>query len=322
MRALLLGATGFVGRWVATKLTQRGARLVCTTRSSTAVASVSDWPIQAEWVELDLSQPGALARTVADVAPEVVFNLAGYGVDRQERDPDLARRINAEVPAELCAAVAEVPAPGRTGARVVHVGSALEYGEIGGDLAEDSETNATTLYGRTKLAGTRALAERAAELGVASVTARLFTVYGAGEHPGRLLPALLDAARGDGPLPLTAGLQQRDFTWVGDVADGLVRLAQTPSLAAWGPGPVVNLATGILTPVRAFVETAAGVLGIEPERLRFGELPTRAEEMAHEPVSIERLRTALGWRPPTSIEAGVARTRDFARQAGAPPPRP
>ena len=144
------------------------------------------------------------------------------------------------------------------------------------------------------------------------LTARLFTVYGAGEHDGRLLPSLLAAAQGDEPLPLTEGFQKRDFTFVGDVADGLIRLAQTPSLAAFGMGSLVNLATGELSTVRSFVEAAAAVLGIEPDRLRFGELPTRGEEMAHEPVNIERLRSVLGWRPPTPIEAGVARTRDFA----------
>jgi len=321
MRALVLGATGFVGRWVATQLSQRGAELVCTTRSRSAVEGIAAWPIQAEWVELDLAQPGALARVVADVVPEVVFNLAGYGVDREERDERLAERINSEVPVELAEAVAGVPVPGRIGARIVHVGSALEYGEVGGDLAEDSATNATTLYGRTKLAGTQGLARRSEELGLRSVTARLFTVYGAGEHEGRLLPSLLAAAEHDEPLPLTSGLQKRDFTWVGDVADGLVRLAQSPSLAAFGPGAVLNLATGELTAVRAFVETAAEVLGIAPERLRFGELPTRAEEMAHRPVNIERLRGALGWRPPTPIVVGVTRTRSFRARVGRPADR-
>lgn len=312
MRALVLGATGFIGRWVAAALTHRGARLTCATRSLAGRETVEAWPIDASWVELDLVEHGRLSELVSELQPEVVFNLAGYGIDRSERDEALAQRINAEVPVELAEAMAQVPAPGRIGARIVHVGSALEYGEVGGDLAEDSATNATTLYGRTKLAGTLGLTARSDELGIRSVTARLFTIYGAGEHDGRLLPSLLAAAQGDEPLPLTEGFQERDFTFVGDVADGLIRLAQTPSLAAFGTGSVVNLATGELSTVRSFVETAARVLEIEPDRLRFGELPTRGEEMAHDPVNIERLRSVLGWRPPTPIEAGVARTRDFA----------
>jgi nucleoside-diphosphate-sugar epimerase len=146
--------------------------------------------------------------------------------------------------------------------------------------------------------------ECAARTGVHATVARLFTVYGPGEHRGRLLPSLLEAATGDGPVPLTAGTQQRDFTWVGDVVEGLLRLG---ALGGEPPG-LVNLATGRLVTVREFVERAAAVLRIAPERLRFGALPTRPEEMAHDDVSVARLERLTGWRPATSIEEGVRRT--------------
>ena len=80
-----------------------------------------------------------------------------------------------------------------------------------------------------------------------AVTARLFTVYGPGEHCGRLLPSLIEAARAEKPLELTAGTQLRDLTYVEDVAEGLLRLG----LAQAEPGSVVNLATGHLTMVRS-----------------------------------------------------------------------
>jgi nucleoside-diphosphate-sugar epimerase len=134
--------------------------------------------------------------------------------------------------------------------------------------------------------------------------ARLFTVYGPREHPGRLLPTLLRAARGDGPILLTAGAQRRDFTWVGDVVEGMLRLGVTREREP----SVVNLATGELTSVREFVERAARVLGIAPERLHFGAQPTRAEEMVHDAVAIERLVARTAWRPATTIEAGVGLT--------------
>jgi nucleoside-diphosphate-sugar epimerase len=77
-------------------------------------------------------------------------------------------------------------------------------------------------------------------------------------------------------------------------------------------GGVVNLATGRLTSVRAFIETAARVLGLAPDRLRFGAIPLRQGEMSHQEVVVARLIEMLGWKPATSIEAGVSRTRDFA----------
>jgi nucleoside-diphosphate-sugar epimerase len=107
-------------------------------------------------------------------------------------------------------------------------------------------------------------------------------------------------------------MQQRDFTFVEDAADGLLRLGIAPV----PPGAVVNLATGRLTSVRTFAETAADVLGLPRHRLRFGSLPTRPEEMRHGPVTLARLRGLTGWAPSVGIPEGVLRTKQ-AEDTGA-----
>jgi len=298
---LVLGASGFIGRWVARALTAQGARLTCAVRDAAGAKSVlAGYGVQGDLAAVDLASPAAVRALCERVRPAVTFNLAGYGVDRGEVDQQVATRINTDLVGELAELTQASAAPDWSGLRLVHVGSALEYGSIGGDLDERSAPNPTTLYGRTKLAGTRLLDGHAG-----AVAARLFTVYGSGEHEGRLLPSLLAAARTGERLPLSAGTQRRDFTFVEDVAEGLLRLG-----AATTSG-VVNLATGRLAPVREFVETAARVLGISADRLSFGALPTRPEEMAHEPVTVARLRAATGWVPATTVAAGIERTSRF-----------
>jgi nucleoside-diphosphate-sugar epimerase len=71
---------------------------------------------------------------------------------------------------------------------------------------------------------------------------------------------------------------------------------------------VVNLATGRLLSVRHFVESAAKELGIPQDRLGFGALPTREDEMFHEPVMNRRLIDLTGWMPPVTIAEGVRLT--------------
>jgi nucleoside-diphosphate-sugar epimerase len=137
--------------------------------------------------------------------------------------------------------------------------------------------------------------------------ARLFTVYGPGEHSGRLLPSLLAGARENRPIALSAGEQKRDFVYVEDVVEALLRLGASDT----GPGEVVNVATGRLTSVRRFVETAAEVLAIPAEHLRFGALQPRFQESEHGDVTIEKLRRLTGWTPQTAIEEGIRRTRDY-----------
>ena len=78
----------------------------------------------------------------------------------------------------------------------------------------------------------------------------------------------------------------------------------------------VHVASGALHAVRDFVSTAAEVLGLPAERLRFGARPHLAEEMWHGPVSIERLRERLGWTPPTSLREGIEATLRFADEDG------
>lgn len=308
---LVLGATGFIGRWVARRLTEEGAILTLGVRNRVAMERLQQpWRIEGRIVEVDLEGPGSARELVGAVRPSVVFNLAGYGVDRSETDADLSRRLNAGVVEELVSVLRERDSSdGWCGLRLVHAGSALEYGEASGDLAEDSEPVPTTLYGAMKLAGTRIIA-RATAGSLRAVTARLFTVYGPGEHPGRLLPTLMEARdTEEGVIPLTTGEQYRDFTHVEDVVEGLLRLG-----AHAGPSPgTVNLATGTLHQVRDFVREAARILPIPSHRLGFGILPGRSDDMQHLPVRIVRLQTLLGWQPRTDIATGIRRTGMFLR---------
>ena len=102
----------------------------------------------------------------------------------------------------------------------------------------------------------------------------------------------------------------RDFTYVEDVADGLLRLG----ICSAPPGEIVNWQPERLSSVREFVEIASDVLPIQKSQLNFGAIPTRIEEMEHLPVSIGRLEKRISWRPPTSIREGIQRTWKFEQQ--------
>lgn len=307
-RIIVLGSAGFIGRWVARGLSAAGADLYLPVRNVEAANRVfGAFGISGEIFETDLMEFEGVRRLIREVRPSATFNLAGYGIDRSEKDEKIAREINSLLPLRLCEAISETKDSEWAGLDLIHAGTAMEYGAARGDLSEDSEMAPTTVYGRTKLGGSSSLAEGSRLHDIRAVTARLFAVYGPGEMPGRLLPALLEMRDSPGDLELTEGRHKRDFTFVEDVSEGILRLG----LAACRPGEAVNLATGVLTSIREFAETAARVIGIGAERLVFGALPTRPEEMDHDPVSIVRLKTLTGWSPSTSIEDGVRKTASF-----------
>jgi nucleoside-diphosphate-sugar epimerase len=301
---LVLGGAGFVGRWVARLLTAAGADLSLGVRDRASADPVLDrYEIRGHVVPFDVRDGARVAETIRARRPAVTFNLVGYGVEPSQRDPEIARATNATFVRVLGEILADARDPGWPGNQLVHAGTALEYGSAA-DVGEDAVPCPTSSYGSTKLAGTRLLTATGAARGLRGVTVRLFTVYGPGEHPGRLLPSLIRTAGSGDALPLTSGRQRRDFTYVADAAEGLLRVGLAPA----PPGDVVNLATGRLTSVRVFAETAARALGIPPDRLRFGALPTRPDEMEHHEVPLDRLRKLIGWVPPTDVTLGILDT--------------
>ncbi len=312
----VLGASGFIGRWIARELCQLGANVYLFIRDGlTANKVFKQYGIQGNIIELNLEDSASeLIDVFHELKPVITFNLAGYGVDRSERADKTAYKVNADLVKTICEAVAKVKSgvswPGQD---IIHVGSALEYGDICGDLAENFPAKPTTLYGESKLAGTRLLTQCCHEYKLRGMTVRLFTVYGPGEHAGRLLPSLIDAAHKGSSLPLTTGVQKRDFTYIDDVTEGLLRLGLVGESAteSAGQGSIVNLASGQLTSVKEFVVTAARVLNIDNESLCFGAIPSRSEEMQHLPVSNKRLQQLAHWIPTISIEEGVRRCSDF-----------
>jgi nucleoside-diphosphate-sugar epimerase len=305
VRVLVFGATGFIGAWLARRLLQIGSQLTVAARSANAAARLHSWSGgEVPFMTCDVCNDECVRETVSRVRPHITFNLAGYGVDRTERDEAQAQRVNARFVGVLCEAVAESRDPGWTGAALVHAGTQLEYGPVRGELSEGLVPGPSTLYGKSKLEGTERLQLCAEAHGLPAFTARLFNVYGPGERSGRLLPLLMEAAAKGQALPLTEGEQKADFVYVEDVAEGLLRIG----LARGSPGEVVNLATGKLTSVRAFAERAARLLGLPQDLLRFGALPQRAETLRYNAVSTARLRRLTGWTPPAEIDDGIRRT--------------
>ncbi len=310
IRVAVLGAAGFIGRWVARALCSRRAKLFLVVRDRSSAEPVFErYGVQGEILELDLEKPEAVDHLYQSVRPSITFNLAGYGVDPSERDVRMAYQINDRLVELICEGTRRNRQPGWSGPEVVHIGSALEYGSTGGYLSEDSVPSPTCLYGESKLAGTRSLARHCKTSQIRGLTARLFTVYGPGEHHNRLLPSLTRTSKTGLRLKMTSGKQKRDFTYIEDIAEGLVRLGTSEA----GRGEIVNLATGRLTSVRNFAERAAKILEIPNDALVFYSLPSRPEEMEHFEVQVGRLQGLIGWKPSTSIDEGIRKTLEFTR---------
>ncbi len=305
---LVLGASGFLGRWVCACLSQLGLKPHLAMRDPIQFEPIcTRWQLKGQVHRLDVTEETSLENLIEATGPQVVFNLVGYGIDRREKDEGLAREINQVFPGRLVEVLKANKFSGKK--RLVHVGSALEYGAQENDLVETTPCCPEGLYGTTKLAGSEAVLRGGSE-DLEVIVARLFTVFGPGEHPNRLLPSLRRAKNKMEAIDLSDGHQMRDFTEASDVATGLVALGACPDLRF----DLINLASGTLRSVREFILTAAQVLNLPNDYLNFGAIPRYADEMQHEPVSIVRCRELLGTVPSSDLKSRLEAALTFEEE--------
>ncbi|MFE6841269.1 NAD-dependent epimerase/dehydratase family protein [Streptomyces sp. NPDC057686] len=241
MRVLLIGANGYLGRYVADRL------LADPAVQLTALGRGDDADVR---FDLATGSPGALTRFLDAVHPGVVINCAGAtrGGARE------LTRHNTVAVATICESLRR----SGCGARLVQLGCAAEYGpsQPGSSTAEDAVPRPGGPYGVSKLAAT----ELVLGSGLDAVVLRIFSPVGPGTPAGSPLGRLAEAMRramqnGDGELKLSGLGVQRDFVDVRDVA----RAVHAASLSA--AQGVVNIGTGRAVRLRDAAAVLARVAG-------------------------------------------------------------
>jgi nucleoside-diphosphate-sugar epimerase len=324
MRLLLIGASGYLGARVHRAAVAAGIDVVTVGRGRAAAGE--------RHLVLDLAAagPAVVAAAIAAVDPDVVVNCAGA------TSGDLATltAANIDAPANLVAALLSV----RSTARLVHLGSAAEYGRgPAGPVREDEPARPLSPYGVTKLAGTR-LVELGRTAGLPATVLRVFNPVGPGAPahtlPGRAASELArairanDAARMDGPAvarmdgPAVArmdvpgvahpdgpavvrlgGLDAvRDFVDIDDVA-GAVLAAATGPVPAQG---VLNVGSGTAVSARELVGTLVDVAGARVRIEEGGGASARSADVPWQQADIAAATAAWGWRPSTPLAVSLA----------------
>ncbi|MDO8143841.1 NAD(P)-dependent oxidoreductase [Isoptericola sp. 178] len=283
----MVGSTGFVGGHLRTGMVRGGWDVVTVDRSGSTGGDLV----------------AVLEATLARSAPDVVVVCAGATAGSRHR----LRRANVDLAGRLAGVVARArPRP-----RLVHLGSAAEYGAVSapGPCREDAAAVPTTDYGWSKLAGTRAVLAAMP----AAVVLRATTVIGPGCRG--FLGSFCRQVALEGPqgvVHVGSLAAARDFVDVADLAAAVVAVAGAPTAR---PG-VYNVGTGRAVPLGHVVERVRAITGFRGRVVSDAPSASTSAGIATQFSDVAKVRRAFGWTPSVPLDASIRATWERARADG------
>jgi UDP-glucose 4-epimerase len=193
--------------------------------------------------------------------------------------------------------------------RFLNVGTSEIYGDIEVPFQEDKPVHPVSPYAATKYAAECLCRVFHDGHGWPIVMVRPFNAYGPRQTVDRIIPEVIIRSLRGQPLKMTQGRQTREFNFVEDIADGMVRAMLVPGVE----GELFNICCGEDVSIRTVTETILNLLD-NPVEAEFGALPDRPTEIWVMRGDNTRARERLGWKPNTSLEEGLAKTIEWYRR--------
>jgi CDP-glucose 4,6-dehydratase len=313
--ALVTGARGFVGAWLARGLLERGARVVSFDRPPDGTDRPSTLEllgIEAEVTEAygDLCDAGLIERLLAEHGIDTVFHLAAETiVGTVHASPVRGFESNVRgtwTLLEACRA--------RGIERVLVASSDKAYGgheEL--PYREHFALQPTAPYEASKAAADLIARSYWHAYRLPVAVTRFANIYGGGDlNFSRLIPEAVSAAiEGRPPVLRSDGSPERDFLYVEDAVDAYLTLAENLDRDEIR-GEAFNAGGGRPFPVREVVQIIARLAGtgVEPEIRGTGN---PEGEIDRQWVDPSKIRERTGWEPRVGLEEGLERTIDWYR---------
>ena len=183
--------------------------------------------------------------------------------------------------------------------RFLFSGSQAEYGIYSTVMKEDGVCSPVSEYGKDKLEVCRRASEEAERLGITYIHARIFSVYGPGDHPWSLVSTCIDTFLRGGHMEMGACTQMWNFLYITDAARALAGL-----LLAKAPAGVYNVAGEDTRPLKEYIEELHGLCGGKGT-YEYGKRLPNAEGVVSLMPDISKLTRAAGFRQEVSFGAGI-----------------
>ena len=316
-RYTVTGGAGFIGSHLTEELLRRGHQVRVADNFSTGKRENIDAAVRASGVKL----PAALdvvegdladlevARRAVDGSQFVLHQAAIPSVPRSVKDPISSNRANIDGTLNVLVAARDAGVK-----RLVFAGSSSEYGDTPTlPKHEEMPTNPLSPYALQKVVGEEYLRLFTRLYGLETVSIRYFNVFGPRQDPGSPYSGVISLfikwlLAGQTPTIYGDGGQTRDFTYVANVVDGVLRACEAPDAS----GEAINVATEGRISLNELLAVLQGIIGTN---LTATYGPPRVGDVRDSQASIEKARRLLGYAPIVPFEEGLGRTVAWFRES-------
>ena len=307
-RYVVTGGAGFIGSHIVEELLRRGESVrVADDFSSGRRENVPDGG-RVDLVEGSIADP-AVAKRAVDGCEFVIHQAAIPSVPRSVADPVKSHHANVEGTLQVLVAARDAGVK-----RLVFAGSSSAYGDTPVlPKREDMRPMPLSPYALQKLIGEQYCQLFTSLYGLETVTTRYFNVFGPRQQPGSPYSGVISLftealANGKSPQIHGDGKQTRDFTYVSDVVNGVLRCCEAPNVS----GEVINVAGGGRISLLELVRNLQMIFqtSVEPT---FG--PARTGDVRDSQADVHKARKLLGFDPVVPFDEGLKRTVAWYRSA-------
>jgi CDP-glucose 4,6-dehydratase len=307
------GATGLVGGWLAKRLVESGASVVCLVRDwvPRSILLGSELATQVTVVRGDVRDQALLERVLGEYEIDTVMHLAAQTiVPIANRNPVSTFETNIGGTWSMLEACRRSPKV----KQIVYASSDKAYGESD-ELPYDESTplRGRHPYDVSKSCGDLIAQSYAASYGLPVAITRCGNFFGGGDlNWNRLVPGTIRAAlRGERPTIRSDGTLVRDYFYVEDGSAAYMLLAERLAADARLSGEAFNFSNEAQLTVREMVERILVLMGMSAD---FDMRNDASNEILNQSLSAERARTELGWRPLFTLDEGLQRTIEWYSQ--------
>ena len=310
---LVTGGAGFIGSHLATELIRRGHRVRVADSLITGKRHNLDHIPAVEFLEGDLAD-ASFAQRAAEGMEYVLHQAAIPSVPRSVKDPIASNRANIDATLSILVAARDAGVK-----RFVYAGSSSAYGNTPTlPKREDMPTHPLSPYALQKLVAEQYCRMFTRLYGFETVTTRYFNVFGPRQDPGSPYSGVISLfatalLRGRQPVIYGDGEQTRDFTYVANVVDGVLRACEARTQVA---GEVINVATAGRISLNELLGVMNAIVGTNLQAVYKEE---RAGDVKDSQADISKAKALLGYAPIVGLEEGLRHTIEWCRHSSPAP---